>query len=124
MTEPPTLKEELDRKTMLALESLFNDLNEGRITHAQYGRAMTALWESVAGLVSKDIMDMFEAMPVVKTDDESYWQPAIVGEHMVRFHTRDAAVEVCKFKVAKRYDCEFPKDARSMFLKIIERLKK
>lgn len=65
---PPTLREELDRKAVDALEKLESDLQSERITLAQYVYAVDLCWTAWAGLVSRDVLSMLEIMGEKKAD--------------------------------------------------------
>ncbi|MPS48498.1 hypothetical protein [Methylobacillus sp.] len=56
----PTLQEELNRKTLNAIEQIVGDQATGKITDAQAKYALDILWVSLAGLVDKDLIRMFE----------------------------------------------------------------
>jgi hypothetical protein len=56
---PPTVRQEVNRKTWDALGSLLEQLQAGAITDAQFKIATDALWTTVSGLVDKDLMETF-----------------------------------------------------------------
>lgn len=60
MSEPmlPTLREELERKTLLTLESLEERRIAKEITETEYSTAWRALSDTVVGLVSKEVTDL------------------------------------------------------------------
>lgn len=60
MSDVPTLKEEIERKALETLETIYLDREGGRITEAQYAYALTVLWGAVAGLASRDFTVMME----------------------------------------------------------------
>ncbi len=55
------MKEELDRKTVETLESILVRLDQGRITMPEARQAVDAMWRTVSGLISDDVMEMIDA---------------------------------------------------------------
>lgn len=64
MSDVPTLQDELNRKTLEAIEKLALDRDSGRITEAQYAYGVDIVWTTTAGLVDKDLMLMMELAQV------------------------------------------------------------
>lgn len=62
MNAVPTVQEELNRKTMAAIEKLEFDRQIGKCTEAEYAYALSVLWEAVAGLVDKDFFEITAVM--------------------------------------------------------------
>ena len=59
---PPTLQEELDRKTLEAMENALRGQQQGRIAPAELHTALQAIWDTTAGLVREDISHLVAAM--------------------------------------------------------------
>ena len=57
-TYQPTLQEEIDRKTVDAVESILNRLHIYMITTSEAHFALETLYDSVSGLISKDVTEM------------------------------------------------------------------
>jgi hypothetical protein len=67
--EIPTIREELSRKSLEALERLVIDRAKGAITEAQFSTGMNVLWDIVAGLTDKDFIEIISTVKVNKNDD-------------------------------------------------------
>lgn len=93
----PTMQEELERKTIEAIEDLLMGHENGRITEAQLDTGMTAIWTTVSGLVGRDMMDLIsEAKP--KSDPSSKVTALLhhpeKGMLAVRWHVKEARIEI------------------------------
>lgn len=66
--EPPSIREELSRKALEALERLVIDRSRGTITEAQFSTGMNVLWDIAAGLTDKDFMEIISTVKVQKND--------------------------------------------------------
>lgn len=69
MSDIPSLKEELNRKTFETVERLVNDRAFCKATDAQYDYGIEILWGTVAGLVDKDFMDIAANMRLTSRDE-------------------------------------------------------
>ncbi len=58
MSAVPDIQEELDRKTLDAIQSLLHQESTGRITKAQLNTAIIAVFQCVSGLIDGEIMEM------------------------------------------------------------------
>lgn len=58
MSDLPTLREELDRKSMETVDYLFSNLDNGKITMSQFSTGLDVLFMATAGLVDKGIVDL------------------------------------------------------------------
>lgn len=58
MGELPTIKEELDRKSLDAIERLILKHRSGEISDEAYSVALDVLFQTVSGLVSEDFIQM------------------------------------------------------------------
>jgi hypothetical protein len=59
--EPPTIREELERKVVEEIERAFLAVRAGKITSYAYHQTLEGLWGGVAGLVSKESMEIISA---------------------------------------------------------------
>lgn len=66
---PPTIREELSRKSLEALESLLIGRSKGTLTEAQFATGINVLWDTVAGLVDKDFIEIISTIKANKNDD-------------------------------------------------------
>lgn len=57
----PTIKEELDRKAFETCEWLFNSLDKGKLTPAQFSTGIDALFMAVNGLTAEAVCDLMTA---------------------------------------------------------------
>jgi hypothetical protein len=57
-SEPPTMREELERKVTEEVERVILAARNGKMTAYGYHTALEGLWGGVAGLVSKDSMEL------------------------------------------------------------------
>ncbi|MEZ2310827.1 hypothetical protein AB6809_29705 [Paraburkholderia sp. RCC_158] len=73
-SEPPSIREELERKTVEEIERAFLAVRQGKMTSYGYHQALQGLWGGVAGLVSKESMELISAA------QKEY--PAGLGESM------------------------------------------
>lgn len=55
---PPTIKEELERKTVTALDGLAIGLRHGEITDREFHVAVTAMCDVVSGLIDVELLTM------------------------------------------------------------------
>lgn len=62
MSDIPSPREELERKTIEALDSLAHKLSQRRLTTAEFGAAGQLLWQVTAGLVDSSISDLCSAV--------------------------------------------------------------
>jgi hypothetical protein len=62
MSDIPNPREELERKTVEALDGLAHKLSQRRITTAEFGAAGKLLWQVTAGLVDGSISDLCSAV--------------------------------------------------------------
>jgi hypothetical protein len=60
-SEPPSIREELERKVVDEIERLFVAVRAGKITSYAYHQAIEGLWGGVAGLVSRESMEVITA---------------------------------------------------------------
>lgn len=58
----PTLREELDRKAVEAMEFLVASHQQGKIAQAELHTGLEAIWNTTAGLISSDITHLLAAM--------------------------------------------------------------
>lgn len=79
MNDVPTLQEELNRKTLEALEKLAFDRENGRITEAQYAYGLNILWTTTAGLIDKDLILMMEIAEVKKEGTSFFTREFYLG---------------------------------------------
>lgn len=68
--EIPTIKEELSRKSLDALQNLLLDRSTGKITEAQFATGLNVLWEVASGLVDREFFEMI-SMATVNQNDPS-----------------------------------------------------
>ena len=54
----PTLKEEIDRKSMEAALWLYESVTAGKITAAQFSTGLDALFMAVSGLANQDVFEL------------------------------------------------------------------
>jgi hypothetical protein len=73
----PTLKEELERKTVDELERLVTARRLCRISNAQYQASVQTLWNAVSGLVSAEMMDYISQAARLTQRDHSF-TPSLV----------------------------------------------
>lgn len=59
MTELPSLRDELNRKALNAIEWLTNAHTAGDLADSQFSTGIDAVFMTAAGLVDPDIMEMF-----------------------------------------------------------------
>jgi hypothetical protein len=59
MSNPPSCREEINRKTWEALGTLLNKLKRAEITDEHFKVAVDTLWEAVSGLADKDLVEFF-----------------------------------------------------------------
>jgi hypothetical protein len=133
----PTLKDELERKTLDELQRLVLALEHGKVSQGYYNAAVESLWMTTAGLVSKDIMNLIDASkrqlvkpaPVreafVTADEKSMvivtWMPA-TGDLCVTRHA-DGKLTVAPWSAPK--DAVIPSlDASKHFHNIVDSLTK
>ena len=82
----PTLKEEIDRKAVDACEAILKRLNAGLINQAQASEAALTLFNALAGLVDKEIMDC-----ICGIQDET--KGAHVERHVLLFASNATLIE-------------------------------
>lgn len=58
----PSHQSELSRKTLATLEDHMQRHNDGRITLEQLHVVVGALWDTTAGLVDRDVMNLLSAV--------------------------------------------------------------
>lgn len=61
MSDFPTLREELDRKSFETIEWLSDSLRAGKISEAQYSTGIDALFMATSGLTDESIADLITA---------------------------------------------------------------
>jgi hypothetical protein len=59
--EPPSIKEELERKTQETLEFLVRRHDQGRLSNSEFLVGVNAVWGVVAGLVERETMNLIAA---------------------------------------------------------------
>jgi hypothetical protein len=59
--EPPTIREELERKVVAEIERVYLAVRAGKISANAYHAALAGLWGGVAGLVSHESMELITA---------------------------------------------------------------
>lgn len=59
---PPSIAQELERKTVEEIERLVISLQYGKISDAQFVQAVETLWQTVAGLVEQQTMDILATL--------------------------------------------------------------
>ena len=59
MNTPPTVRQEINRKTWEALERLLSRRVSDEIDDRQLDVAIDTLWDAVSGLADRDLMEMF-----------------------------------------------------------------
>lgn len=65
----PSIREELSRKALDALQDLALRRVDKTITEAQFATGLNVLWETVSGLVDKDFFEIISTITVNKNDD-------------------------------------------------------
>jgi hypothetical protein len=60
-SEPPSMREELERKVAEEIERVYLAARAGKITSYGYHQALQGLWGGVAGLVSRESMEIITA---------------------------------------------------------------
>jgi hypothetical protein len=65
----PSIREELSRKALDALQDLAMKRATKAITEAQFATGLNVLWETVSGLVDKDFFEIISTIVVNKNDD-------------------------------------------------------
>jgi hypothetical protein len=83
--KPPSVKQELERKTLDELQRLVLALEHGKVTQGQFNAAIDSLWLTTAGLVQRDIMDLIEKTKVNLIVDESWLRETFVSTGERRF---------------------------------------
>ena len=81
--EPPSIRDELDRKALENLQFLVHSLDTAQITKAQYDLASFVLWNVTAGLVCNDVS---EAISAAKPEQPSeFWTTGVLtkDKHVV-----------------------------------------
>lgn len=73
--ELPTLREELDRKTLTELVRLLGSNEKGETSSVELKRSVDSLWAATAGLVDKDIMDIM-SVTLGQIDEGKMFTPA------------------------------------------------
>lgn len=68
----PTTREEIDRKAFSQLESLALQLDQGKITEAQFDTGVRTVWACVSGLCSQHIDETISAIKEQKFQDRSF----------------------------------------------------
>lgn len=66
--EVPTTRDEIDRKAFEHLEALALDLENGRISEAQFDTGVRAVWACVSGLASSWVIDTISEIKDQKGD--------------------------------------------------------
>ncbi|MDP9155337.1 MAG: hypothetical protein M3O74_13915 [Pseudomonadota bacterium] len=90
-SEPPSMREELERKVTAEIERLFLGVRNGKITSYAYHQGLEGLWGGVSGLVSKESMELItEAKRVY---------PAGLGEMMRSITVLGEVVAVVRWVV-------------------------
>lgn len=69
--EPPGLREEIERKTHDEMARLLCNREQGVISHAQFRQGAESLWNSVSGLIPRDMMDILSQMRAMPIEDGS-----------------------------------------------------
>lgn len=72
MSDVPTLKQEVERKAIEALEMVAIDKDMEKITEAQYGYALAVLWTACAGIAGSDFTIMMEVAQKAKKNHSSH----------------------------------------------------
>jgi hypothetical protein len=58
VTQLPSVREELDRKTVETLDWLMAAVRNGLLTDSQFSTGIAATWKAVSGLVSEDVSEL------------------------------------------------------------------
>lgn len=66
--ELPSIKDELERKSVDMLGYLVDDHIKGKITEAQYSTGLDVLWGVASGLAGNDFLNMMSMTKVDKND--------------------------------------------------------
>lgn len=107
--EIPSIKEELSRKALDALEELLLDREGGKITEAQFATGLNVLWTVASGLAGKGFFDLI-SMATVKKTDSSFVRAAflIKGAEwaVVQCSPHDHSMEINTSGKKKTYPCD------------------
>lgn len=126
----PTLKEEVDRKALEALEMIATDQHTGKITEAQYSYALTVLWASCAGIAGSDFSMMMEVAQQGKKDGSQYTRKYLRSSKgdvvkITNYHNGtvryDFSLPGGEFR-NKTYNCETPMLGKQKFQEIEDKL--
>lgn len=68
MSDAPDIKDELERKASETLARALSQLSRGELSSGAARAALTALWDAVSGLVSRELMDLIaESLDAIDT---------------------------------------------------------
>ena len=122
-----SLQSELDRKTFETIESLHNRIESREITRDAAHAAASSLYDAVAGLVDKDLMDMLEQIIVfTKPVDGHQFQAAVHPDRrsLILMERADGALQIQHYKLAKqRRMTESMFDDERKWCRVLEQLK-
>jgi hypothetical protein len=133
---PPSIKQELERKTLDELQRLILALEHGKVSPSQFNAAVRSLWQATAGLVSKDIMNLIEQTKAqLLTDDDAISRSYVSRDRAtvisVDWLPGRESVKVTRIADGKRTNSVAAadpasmipsKDARDQFARICKRL--
>lgn len=134
MSEPmlPTLREELERKTLATLEGLETKRIAEEITQGEFDAAWLALSDTVMGLVSAELTAIL-SIPAIKHDAECSLQKEGDPRQLIARHRVDAPNVVVdvrsdklpyyrRIEVAKYAGAHAPNRARKAYAAYIDRM--
>lgn len=120
METPPSIKEELTRKSLDQLESLLLGRASGAITEAQFAIGIDTLWNCVSGLAGKEFFELISMVKVNKNDESFRRQVMMMsagGLHWILTVTDVTALSVRVYRNGgsppKEIVCESVKDLLS-----------
>lgn len=124
MNEVPTLREEINRKTVDALVWLQEGLDSGRLSADQVYVARQALFTAVAGLLDADINDLLTADPINK--DQLRQEVFVKGNNIAILTLTDTKVRLGTTRIinppaVQDNDCATFDKAQSVFSKAREK---
>jgi hypothetical protein len=129
----PSLKAELERKTLDELQRVLLCHQHGKMSDAECDAAVESMWMTTAGLVSKDIMNIVgqaraEFKGLSRTITRTFVSPDNKGVLIVRWCPGEGVVEVTSKQVSKSWtapaDSVIPsKDSREHFRDLCAKLK-
>lgn len=119
MTDTPTIKEELERKTSETLYRALADLSKGIVSAEASKASLQALWDATSGLVSRETMDLIaESIDAVSLSSVPHRRVFVKDDRTIiialpsEFHPDGQMLMTCKGNVSrspiKRDDATLP----------------